>query len=264
MIPLAVRHLSHSFGGVRALDDLSFEVKPGERRAIIGTNGAGKTTLFNVINGQLAASAGEIRLFGSDVTQLPAFRRAELGIARTFQITSLFPKLSVFENTLIAVQALAPCRFVFYRKASSYRDIFARAQTLLESWKLWDARDEKSPASPTGCSDARNGSALAGNQNCCCWMSRWRDFRSGARLAAMSFLEFDRSITVLLIEHDLNTAFRIADMVTAMDRGRVVAEGAVDEIHVRRHQADLSARRAARVGRMPCCERRESSRRRRA
>jgi branched-chain amino acid transport system ATP-binding protein len=138
--PLIVRNLSRRFGGVLALDDVSLEICAGERRAIIGTNGAGKTTLFNIINGQVAASSGAMWLFGQEVSRIPPHRRVALGLARTFQITSLFPNLSVMENMIIAVQALASCRFVFYRRVEGYRDILARTTDLLERWQLWDMR----------------------------------------------------------------------------------------------------------------------------
>ena len=104
MTALEVDKLSHSFGGLTALADVSLAVAPGERRAIIGPNGAGKTTLFNIITGILRPSAGRIRLFGQDVTRLPTHRRAQLGLARTFQISTLFPRLTVLDSVLLACQ----------------------------------------------------------------------------------------------------------------------------------------------------------------
>ena len=115
MSPLVVSNLSHSFGGVRALDELSLQLQAGERRAIIGTNGAGKTTLFNVI--KIAPSSGEIWILGTNATRLPIHRRAALGLARTFQVTSLFPHLSVLHNMIVAVAALS--RVLSYGVASA-------------------------------------------------------------------------------------------------------------------------------------------------
>ena len=100
-----------AFGGLQAVDGVTLTVRPGERRALIGPNGAGKTTLFNLIAGAMPLSSGRIALFGRDVTHAPAHRRAALGLARTFQITNLFPDLSVMENCLLAVQAHLPVRF---------------------------------------------------------------------------------------------------------------------------------------------------------
>src|SRR5258708_11966123 len=109
---LVASTLSHSFGGARALDGVSLQLQAGERRAIIGTNGAGKTTLFNLINGQLAPSSGEIWILGIDATRLPVHRRAAIGLARTFQVTSLFPRLSVLHNLIVA--GPARCAFPFH------------------------------------------------------------------------------------------------------------------------------------------------------
>ncbi len=187
MSPLVVSNLSHSFGGVRALDDISLQLQAGERRAIIGTNGAGKTTLFNVINGQIAPSSGEIWILGTNATRLPVHRRAALGLARTFQVTSLFPHLSVLE-------LVANLSYGVQRQLEIVLALAGNPKLLL--------LDEP----------------MAGLS------------ASETHLASDVILNLDRAITVLLIEHDLASAFRIADRVTAMDQGRVVAEGTPDEI----------------------------------
>ena len=105
MTALSVTDISRNFEGVQALANVSFEVAPGERRLIIGPNGAGKTTLFNILAGSYAASSGRVALFDHDITRLPAYARARLGLSRTFQITNLFYRLTVLENILLALQA---------------------------------------------------------------------------------------------------------------------------------------------------------------
>src|SRR3979411_2421942 len=105
MTALVVDALSRNFGGIRALTDVSLSVEPGERRLIIGPNGAGKTTLFNMLSGLIAISSGTVRLFGRDITHVPAHERAQMGLARTFQITNLFPRLTVRENVRLALQS---------------------------------------------------------------------------------------------------------------------------------------------------------------
>ena len=105
MSALVIDAVSRNFGGVQALTDVSFTVEPGERRLIIGPNGAGKTTLFNLLSGAFPVSSGRVTLFGREITNLPANERAELSLARTFQITNLFPNLTVTENLLLALQA---------------------------------------------------------------------------------------------------------------------------------------------------------------
>src|SRR6185503_17164499 len=111
---LRLSGVAKSFGGLRAVDGVDLAVRPGERRALIGPNGAGKTTLFNLIAGALPVTSGAISLFDRDVTAAPSHRRARLGLARTFQITNLFPALTVLENCLLAVQALTPARFAMH------------------------------------------------------------------------------------------------------------------------------------------------------
>src|SRR5262245_12974519 len=138
---LELRGLSKSFGGLNAVRGVTLTVMPGERKAIIGPNGAGKTTLFNLITGILPASSGHVVLFGRDVTKWPSHRRTALGMARTFQITSLFPKLTVLDNVLLAIQGLRPSKFVMWRFLSSYHDVYDKAYGLLERAKFLDRKD---------------------------------------------------------------------------------------------------------------------------
>src|SRR4029077_20248730 len=129
---LELRGLSKSFGGLHAVRDVTFKIMPGDRKAIIGPNGAGKTTLFNLITGIYPVSSGQVLLFGQDVTSWPSHRRTALGMARTFQVTSLFPKLTVLDNVLLAIKGLRPSKFVMWRLLSSYRDVYDKAHQLLE------------------------------------------------------------------------------------------------------------------------------------
>src|SRR5574341_1885728 len=138
---LELRSLSKSFGGLHAVQDVSIKVLPGDRKAIIGPNGAGKTTLFNFVTGVLPATSGQVLLFGTDITAWPSYRRTALGMARTFQITSLFPKLTVLDNVLLAIKGLRRSKFVMWRPLSSYRDVHEKARRLLESAGYWDRRD---------------------------------------------------------------------------------------------------------------------------
>ena len=124
---LALSGLSKEFGGLRAVDGVSLTIGAGERRAIIGPNGAGKTTLFSLISGETRPSDGRIALFGHDVTRYAPHRRAELGLARTYQITNLFPRLTALENCLLAVQALTPAKFHLHRGMRRYSAFFAES-----------------------------------------------------------------------------------------------------------------------------------------
>ncbi len=229
---LSVRSLTRAFGGLKALDDVSIEVATGERRVLIGTNGAGKTTLFNLVNGQIAPTAGSIWLMGEDITGLPVHERVRRGMARTFQITSLFGGLSVYENMLIAQQALSPQHFRMTRPASHFEATREEVRATLEQWHLWHLRDEKVATLSYGVQRQLEVIlALA---------SKPRLLLLDEPMAGLSVeethhvtdivLALDRSISVLMIEHDLEAAFRIADRVTALDQGCIVADGTADEI----------------------------------
>jgi ABC-type branched-subunit amino acid transport system ATPase component len=129
---LELKGLCKSFGGLNAVRDVNLKVSAGDRKAIIGPNGAGKTTLFNVITGIFPATSGQVLLFGQDVTGWPSHRRTGLGMARTFQVTSLFPKLTVLDNVLLAINGLRRSKLVMWRLLSSYRDVYDKAHELLE------------------------------------------------------------------------------------------------------------------------------------
>jgi branched-chain amino acid transport system ATP-binding protein len=253
MNPLDIRNLSRNFGGVRAIADVSLTLAPGERRAIIGTNGAGKTTLFNIVNGQIPPSSGEIFLFGQDVTRKPPHKRAALGLARTFQITSLFRDLTVLDNMIIAVQALTPQHFVFWRRMAAFRDITDRAEALLEKWRLTSFRKEVVRNLSYGTQrQLEIVMALAGEPKLLLLDEPMAGLSAAeTHLATDIILNLDRAITVLLIEHDLPVAFRIADRITAMDQGRIVAEGTPDEIRQESSLQKIYARGGALRERAP-------------
>ena len=120
---------------------VTLKIMPGDRKAIIGPNGAGKTTLFNLITGIFPATSGQVLLFGQDVTSWPSHRRTALGMARTFQITSLFPRLTVLDNVLLAIKGLRTSKFVMWRFLSSYRDVYDKAHDLLERAAFMDRKD---------------------------------------------------------------------------------------------------------------------------
>jgi len=138
---LELKALSKSFGGLRAVRGVDLAVMPGDRMAVIGPNGAGKTTLFNLVTGILPSTSGAVLLFGRDVTRWPSHCRAALGMARTFQVTSLFPRLTVIDNVLLAIEGLRRTKFVMWRPLASYRDVQEKAQQLLADAGFLDRRD---------------------------------------------------------------------------------------------------------------------------
>jgi len=138
---LELKGLCKSFGGLQATRSVSLRIMPGDRKAIIGPNGAGKTTLFNLITGIYPVTSGQVLLFGQDVTNWPSHRRTAMGMARTFQVTSLFPRLTVLENVLLAIKGLRSTKFVMWRFLSSYKDVYEKANHLLEQVDFLDRKD---------------------------------------------------------------------------------------------------------------------------
>ena len=232
MTALEVDNLSHSFGGLTALADVRLAVAPGERRAIIGPNGAGKTTLFNIISGIFRPSTGRIRLFGQDVTRLPTHRRAQLGLARTFQISTLFPRLSVLDSVLLAVQGLDAARFTLHRRRAAYGHLLERAESLLADWGLADRAHQVTRQLSYG--EQRQVElvlALAGRPKVLL-LDEPTAGLSPAETASVAAMirRFSRDTTILLIEHDMDVALDLVDRVTVLVQGRVLAEGSKDEV----------------------------------
>ncbi|MBI3635978.1 MAG: ABC transporter ATP-binding protein [Candidatus Rokubacteria bacterium] len=224
--------VNKAFGGLRAVEDVALAVRPGERRALIGPNGAGKTTLFNMIAGALPVTSGTITLFGRDVTRVAAQRRAWLGLGRTFQISNLFPTLTVAENCLLAVQALTSTRLMMHRPLSGYHDLHARAQATLEAVGL----AERAHATVRNLSHGEQrqleiGLALAGAPRLLL-LDEPTAGLSPAESQAMAQLitRLDPAITVLIIEHDMDIVLELARHVTVLHQGRVIADGTRDDV----------------------------------
>jgi branched-chain amino acid transport system ATP-binding protein len=229
---LAVEGLSHDFGGLRALDAVSFEVAEGERLVILGPNGAGKTTLFNLVTGLLSPTAGRIALFGRDVTRLAPHRRARLGLGRTFQITTLFPRLTVLQSVLLAVQGADRARFTLHRPLAAFPRLFSRAEHLLDEWSLIERRDV--PTRQLSYGEQRQLElllALAAEPKVLL-LDEPTAGLSPAETASVAAMirRFPRDVTILLIEHDMDVAFELAERVIVFHYGRVVTAGPRDEI----------------------------------
>ena len=215
-----------------AVDAVTLAVAPGERRAVIGPNGAGKTTLFNLIAGELPASGGAIHLFGRDVTTLPTHRRAALGLARTFQITNLFPTLTVFENGLLAAQALTSAKFSMLRPRGRFPRQAERARAALAAVGL----DQHVGAVVQTLSHGEQRQleialALAGQPRVLLLDEPTAGLSPAeSQLMAGLLRRLDPAITLLIIEHDMDIALEIADRVTVLHYGRVVADGRRDDV----------------------------------
>ena len=229
---LQLEGVSRHFGGLRAVDNVTLSVQPGARHAVIGPNGAGKTTLFNVISGESPASRGTISLNGANITKLKAHQRARLGIARTFQITRLFPELTVIDNVLLACAALDRRKFAMYKPLSSYPEFTERATSLLEQFGLTSiAHEQARHISYGACRRLDVALALAGRPRLLLLDEPMAGLSTPERVSMRALLEtLDPAIAVLLIEHDMDMAFAFAERVTVLHQGRVLAEGSRDEI----------------------------------
>jgi len=229
---LAVEGLSKRFGGVVASDGISFAIPQGELHAIIGPNGAGKTTLITQLAGELTPDLGEIRFGGRDVTALPTDRRSRLGLARSFQITSLFLDFTALDNVALAVQAHAGHSFHFWRaarKEQALREparaalarvgLAARADTLVSRLSHGEHRQlELAMALATGPRMLLLDEPMAGMGP-----------DESARMVAL-LRELKGELTILLIEHDMEAVFALADKITVLVYGRIIASGTPAEI----------------------------------
>ena len=229
---LHVENLAKRFGGIVATDNLSLDVAQGELHAIIGPNGAGKTTLIAQLSGQLRADSGRIRFAGDDVTALLPHKRSLLGLARSFQITSLFLDLSVLDNVALAVQAHAGHSFHFWRNARKDEALRAPARAALERAGLADRADW--PAASLSHGEHRQlelAMALAGQPRMLLLDEPMAGLgpEESARMVTM-LRALKSELTILLVEHDMEAVFALADRITVLVYGRVIASGAPDDI----------------------------------
>jgi len=210
----------------------SLSIEAGEKRALIGPNGAGKTTLFNVISGMVKPSAGRILVFNRDITGSPAHVRASLGLARTFQITSLFNNLTVMENILLGLQALTSTKYVFYRTTASFPKAIGQAVSLLRNWGLEDKKDN--PVGSLSHGEQRQLEiilALASRPKILLLDEPTQGLSTAETALVVPMVRsLEASTTVLFIEHDMDVAFQMADKITVLNYGTVLAEGSEEDI----------------------------------
>jgi branched-chain amino acid transport system ATP-binding protein len=229
---LELKGLSKSFGGLQATRDVSLRIMPGDRKAIIGPNGAGKTTLFNLITGIFPVSSGHVLVFGQDVTKWPSHRRTALGMARTFQVTSLFPKLSVLDNVLLAIEGLRPSKFVMWRFLSSYHDLYEKAYRLLEDVSFLDRKDiEVRNLSHGEQRQLEIVLGLASDPRILLLDEPAAGLSTGESTEMAHFLlKLDPKLAILLIEHDMDVVFDVADQISVLHFGEILETGTPEQI----------------------------------
>jgi branched-chain amino acid transport system ATP-binding protein len=229
---LQVDNLAKRFDGIVATDNLALDVAAGELHAIIGPNGAGKTTLIAQLGGQLAPDSGRIRFAGSDVTALPMYRRSRLGLARSFQITSLFLDLSVLDNVALAVQAHAGHSFRFWRNARLETELREPARAALARVGLSARADLQASTLSHGEHRLLElAMALAGSPSMLLLDEPMAGLgpEESARMVEM-LRALKKELTILLVEHDMEAVFALADRITVLVYGQVIATGAPADI----------------------------------
>ncbi|HEX5767251.1 MAG TPA: ABC transporter ATP-binding protein [Burkholderiales bacterium] len=231
---LSLRSLSKRFGGVVAVDGVTLEVAAGEVHALIGPNGAGKTTLIHQIAGSLPVDAGQIVFLGKDITRLPAHQRVAAGLARSYQITSIFRRFSVLDNLALAVQARSGSSFSFWRPVAEEAALSEEAQAIASRIGLSERTGFLASSLSHGEQRALEvGLALATRPKLVLLdepMAGMGPEESRRMIALISRIRAE--VTVLLVEHDMDAVFRLADRISVMVNGRLIATGSPEEIRL--------------------------------
>ena len=229
---LELEGVSKHFGGLHAVEDVNLRLSAGDRHGILGPNGAGKTTLFNLITGVLTTTSGRISLFDRDVTHWPTHKRTALGMARTFQITSLFPKLTVLDNVLLAVQGLRPMKLMMFRPLSSYKNVHDKAEKLLTEVNFWHLRNQQVRNLSHG--EQRQLEVvlgLASDPKVLLLDEPSAGLATGESQEMARFLNsLDKDLSILIIEHDLDVLFGVVSQITVLHYGKVLLEGPSDQV----------------------------------
>ena len=232
MTALEIRGLAKSFGGLRVTADLDFAVAPGERRLIIGPNGAGKTTLFNLITGEIKPNAGTIRLFGRDITAVPCRQRPHLGLARTYQIITLFPRDSLLRNVMLSLLGLSSLRWNPLLRLDRQHALIAQARDALAQVGLAALADR--PLAQTSYGERRRveiAMALAQRPKVLLLDEPFAGLSVDERADVRRLLlAIPRDITLVMIEHDMDVALDLAERISLMYFGEIIVEGSRAEV----------------------------------
>ena len=232
MSALAVRNLEKSFGGLRVTSDVNLAVEPGERRLIIGPNGAGKTTLFNLITGELRPDSGSVTFFDRDITRVPSRRRFHLGIARTYQIITLFPGETLLRNVTLSLLGLSRRRWNPFVRLDRQAALIARARQTLARVGL-DHLAER-PLAQTSYGERRRvevAMALAQTPRVLLLDEPFAGLSTDERRDVLRLVtSIPRDVTIVMIEHDMDVALDFAERITVLHFGEVVVEGTRGEV----------------------------------
>ncbi len=231
---LETRDLSRYFGGLKAVEGVNLQVRAGDLHSIIGPNGAGKTTLFNLLSGSLSPTRGQILLRGQDITGTPPHRLAHLGVGRSYQITNIFPTLTVLENVRLAAQALGKDNFKLFTPVTRFKEYEERAYAVLEETGLAEEAAVQARNMPHG--DQRKLElAILLVQDLDIWLLDEPTSGLASELVPQFIALIDRmrkaaDKTVVLVEHKMGVVMSLSDRITVMHQGRLLAEGTPAEI----------------------------------
>jgi branched-chain amino acid transport system ATP-binding protein len=228
---LELRGITKMFGALAAIADVTLTVRPGERRAVLGSNGAGKTTLFNCITGDFPATSGIIRFFGEDVTAFPPYERIRRGLRRTYQISSLFAGLTVIDNVYLACRGVSRNRYSLLRPRHDDALVHA-AETLVEAVHLTAVRDQLVGELAYGQQrQLEIALALSGAPRFILFDEPAAGLSPTERRDLVAILtSLPAHIGYIIIEHDMDVALRVVESVTMMHNGRIFKEGLPSEI----------------------------------
>lgn len=233
-IIMRTENLRREFGALVAVDDVTMQVQAQTLHSIIGPNGAGKTTFFNLLSGNLSPTSGKVIFKGQDITRMPVHKTAHLGIGRSFQITNIFPNLSVLENIRLAAQALGKDNFKLFSSNGRFPQYTNRAMQILEQVGLAARANDPARTLPHG--DQRKlelGMILAPDPELLLLDEPTAGMASEQvpeLMALIKAVQADGNKTVMLVEHNMNVVMGASDMITVMHQGAVLAEGTPDEI----------------------------------
>jgi branched-chain amino acid transport system ATP-binding protein len=229
---IEIIHLQKAFGGLPVTQDVSLAIRPGERRLIIGPNGAGKTTLFNQITGDMRPNSGQIRLFGTDVTQFTPYKRAHFGLSRTYQIITLFTADTLEHNVVLGLLGLRPSRWQIWRPLSFYGDLATEARRTLDRVGLLHLAEH--PVSDIAYGEKRRvelAMALVQKPRVLLLDEPLAGLSNSERSTVKALIaSIPRDTAVVMIEHDMDTALDLAETVTLLNYGRVIVDGERDAV----------------------------------
>ena len=232
MSALVINTLSKSFGGLRVTGGVNLTVEPGERRLIIGPNGAGKTTLFNLVTGEIAPDSGSIKLFDRDITRVPSHRRPHLGMARTYQIITLFPHDTILRNVTLALLGLSQLRWNPLIDIDQQHGLIAQAQAAITRVGLDHIAHR--PLSETSYGERRRveiAMALAQQPRLLLLDEPYAGLSIDERGDVKQLLNsIPRDVTIVMIEHNMDVALDFADRITLLHFGEVIVEGTRAEV----------------------------------